>query len=83
MQKNIGRGCRSPCGSSRPTACKLAAFLTGAAGLHRADRPGLTRWESLTYNEQPYVKITPRTRAGRARGLAEHGHLLRGRRRLR
>jgi len=41
-------------------ALRLAAFLTGLRAFVEQTAPGLTRWESLTYHEHPYVKITPK-----------------------
>jgi len=43
---------------------RLAAFLTGFRAFVEQTAPGLTRWESLTYNDHPYVKITPTDRPG-------------------
>lgn len=39
---------------------RLAAFLTGLRAFVEQTAPGLTRWESLTYHDHPYVKITPK-----------------------
>jgi hypothetical protein len=41
----------------------LAAFLTGFRTFVEQTAPGLTRWEALTYNDRPYVKISPTDRA--------------------
>lgn len=38
---------------------KLAVFLTSARAFIEQTSPGLTRWESLKYQDQPYVRITP------------------------
>jgi len=38
---------------------KLAAFLTGFRAYVEQTSPRLTRWESLQYKDQSYVKITP------------------------
>jgi hypothetical protein len=43
---------------------RLAGFLTGLRAFVEQTAPGLTRWESLTYNDHPYVKITPKDREG-------------------
>lgn len=42
---------------------KLALFLTGARAFIEQTAPGLIEWESLTYREQPYVRITPKKNA--------------------
>ncbi len=36
----------------------LATFLTGVRAVAEHTAPKLTRWERLTYKDQPYVKIT-------------------------
>ncbi len=38
---------------------KLAVFLTSARAFIEQTAPGLTQWESLKYQDQPYVRITP------------------------
>ena len=38
---------------------KLAVFLTGFRAFVEQAAPGMMQWESLEYNEQPYVKVTP------------------------
>lgn len=38
---------------------KLAAFLASLRGFVESSSPGLTVWDSLTYGEQPYVKVHP------------------------
>ncbi len=49
---------------------KLTAFLAAARGFIEQASPGMLNWESLTYHDQPYVKITPTERAiGRAEEL--------------
>jgi hypothetical protein len=61
MQQNVGRlpvAARIESSSS----LRLAAFLTGLRAFVEQTAPGLTRWESLTYKDQPYVKITPTDR---------------------
>lgn len=42
---------------------KLTAFLAGLRGFIEQSAPGMLSWESLTYREQPYVKISPTPRA--------------------
>ncbi len=42
---------------------KLTAFLAAVRGFVEQAAPGMLNWESLTYNDQPYVKITPTERA--------------------
>ena len=42
---------------------RLAAFLTAFRAYVDQTAPGMTHWESLTYNDRPYVKITPTERA--------------------
>ncbi len=42
---------------------KLTAFLTAVRGFIEQVAPGMLNWESLTYRDQPYVKITPTPRA--------------------
>ena len=43
---------------------KLAAFLTALRGFSDQAAPGLTKWETRTYREQPYVCILPSEQAG-------------------
>ena len=38
---------------------KLTAFLTGARAFIEQTAPGMTTWESLEHQGQPYVKISP------------------------
>ncbi|MFH1024813.1 MAG: hypothetical protein V1809_15640 [Planctomycetota bacterium] len=40
-------------------ALKLAVFLTGLRAFIEQSSPGMVRWETLTHNDQSYVKITP------------------------
>ena len=40
-------------------ALKLAAFLGAARGYIEQSSPGLTLWETLQYNDTPYVKVSP------------------------
>ncbi len=47
---------------------RLAGFLVGLRALVEQTAPGLTRWESLTYNDYPYVKITAKDRDGTLAG---------------
>jgi len=42
---------------------KLALFLTALRGFIEQTAPGMTHWESLTYNDQPYVKVSPTAEA--------------------
>lgn len=42
---------------------KLAVFLTGARAFIEQTAPGLIEWEALTYQDQPYVRITPKKNA--------------------
>lgn len=44
---------------------KLTAFLAAFRAFVDQTAPGMTAWESLTYRDQPYVKITPTPRAAR------------------
>lgn len=44
---------------------KLTAFLAAFRAFINQTAPGMTAWESLTYRDQPYVKITPTPRAAR------------------
>jgi hypothetical protein len=44
---------------------KLTAFLTAFRAFVEQTVPGMTRWESLEYKDEPYVKITPSDRAKR------------------
>lgn len=58
MSKNIGRiPVAVRIDSTNPL--KLAAFLATARTFIEQTGPGLTRWESLKYKEQGYVRITP------------------------
>ena len=53
---------------------KLTAFLATLRGFIEQVSPGMLNWESLTYKDEPYVKISPTERAigGRemVRGMA-------------
>ncbi len=42
---------------------KLTAFLAAVRGFVEQASPGMLNWESLTHQDQPYVKITPTERA--------------------
>ncbi|MDY0167233.1 MAG: hypothetical protein RBS80_11865 [Thermoguttaceae bacterium] len=44
---------------------KLTVFLTAFRAFVDQTAPGMAAWESLTYKEQPYVKVTPTERARR------------------
>lgn len=45
------------------SSLKLTAFLAAFRAFIEQTSPGLTQWESLTYKDEPYVKITPTERA--------------------
>jgi hypothetical protein len=47
---------------------KLTAFLTALRGFIEQTSPGLTVWESLTYRDQPYVRIKSTEQARRTIG---------------
>ena len=49
---------------------KLAAFLGAARGYIEQSSPGLTLWETLQYNDMPYVKVSPSREA-----LADDPHM--------
>ncbi len=50
---------------------RLTAFLASLRAFIEQTTPGMVRWESLTYKDQPYVKVTPTERAkSQARPLA-------------
>ncbi len=53
-------------------ALRLAAFLTALRGFVEATAPGLTQWETLAHNDQPYVKISPTVEAKADMGAAEN-----------
>ena len=58
MTKNIGRlPVAVRIDSTNPL--KLAAFLATARAFIEQTGPGLTRWESLKYKDQGYVRISP------------------------
>jgi hypothetical protein len=42
---------------------KLTAFIVALRGMVEQTAPGMVVWESLTYHDQPYVKISPTERA--------------------
>jgi hypothetical protein len=42
---------------------RLAAFLAAARAYIEQTAPGMVAWESLTYKDQPYVKVTATDRA--------------------
>jgi hypothetical protein len=42
---------------------KLTAFIVTLRGMVEQTVPGMVVWESLTYHDQPYVKISPTERA--------------------
>ncbi len=58
MEKNAGRiPVAARIDVSSPL--KLAAFLAGARAFIEQTAPGLTKWEALKYQDQPYVRIAP------------------------
>jgi hypothetical protein len=58
MSKNIGRvPVAARIDATNPL--KLAAFLATARTFVEQTAPGLTRWESLKYKDQGYVRISP------------------------
>ena len=64
MEKNVGRlpaAIRVEVSSS----LKLAMFLSGLRGYVEQTSPGLVRWETLKYKDQPYVKVSPVEKNGR------------------
>lgn len=42
---------------------KLTAFLVSLRAFIEQTSPGMTKWETLEYREQPYVRVTPSPRA--------------------
>jgi hypothetical protein len=42
---------------------KLAAFLAGVRSWIEQSSPGMVRYDTLTYRDQPYVKVSPTERA--------------------
>jgi hypothetical protein len=51
---------------------KLTAFLAAARAFIDQTAPDMTRWETLTYNDEPYVKVTPSARARRQQEEVEN-----------
>jgi hypothetical protein len=51
---------------------RLAAFLAAARAFIEQTSPGMVGWESLSYKDQPYVKITPTERAKGQQKELEH-----------
>ncbi len=47
---------------------KLTAFLTAVRAFIEQTAPGMTMWESLTYREQPYVRVKGTDRARQSMG---------------
>jgi len=45
------------------SSLKLTAFLATFRAFIEQTTPGMTEWESLTYKDEPYVKVTPSERA--------------------
>ncbi len=64
FRKNIGR---IPVAvvAEVESSLKLTAFLTAVRAFIEQTVPGMTHWESLTYGDEPYVKITPSAKARR------------------
>jgi hypothetical protein len=62
LQKNVGR---IPLAiyADVSSGFKLTGFLVGLRAFVDQSAPGMTNWETLTYKDQPYVKITPSERA--------------------
>lgn len=58
MQRNVGR-VPAAVRIESTNSLRLAAFLASLRAFIEQTSPGLTRWESLTYHDHPYVKITP------------------------
>ncbi|MBC8872417.1 MAG: hypothetical protein H8E44_23545 [Planctomycetes bacterium] len=54
------------------SAFKLTAFLATFRAFIEQTSPGMTQWESLTYKDEPYVKITPTERARSRTGEIEN-----------
>jgi len=50
---------------------QLTAFLVAARGVIDQTAPGMTQWETLSYREQPYVKITVSPRARLEQGKSD------------
>jgi hypothetical protein len=53
-------------------AFKLTAFLVTFRAYVEQTVPGMTQWESLTYKDEPYVKVTPSERARSTMGDVEN-----------
>ncbi|HZZ28113.1 MAG TPA: hypothetical protein VFE46_08930 [Pirellulales bacterium] len=49
---------------------KLAGFLTGVRAVIEQTAPGMTQWESLTYKDQPYVRVKATERGRHSLGEA-------------
>lgn len=48
---------------------KLAVFLTALRAFVQQSAPGMVVWESLVYNEQPYVKVSATQQAAAEMGM--------------
>jgi len=46
----------------------LAAFLTALRGMAQQTAPGMTKWQDLEYNGQPYVKVSSMENPGAEEG---------------
>ena len=44
---------------------KLTIFLAAVRGMIEQSAPGMTEWETLTYKDEPYVRVSPSERARR------------------
>ena len=49
---------------------KLAAFLTSLRAMADGAAPGMVRWETKTWHEQPYVQIVPTEATGAPGGMS-------------
>jgi hypothetical protein len=58
LEKNVGR-IPVAVRIDATSPLKLAAFLAGGRAFIEQTSPGLTRWDSLKYKDQAYVRITP------------------------
>jgi hypothetical protein len=50
---------------------RLAAFLTAVRAFAEQTAPGMLQWESLTYNEKPYVKVSATQQAAEEMGVED------------
>jgi hypothetical protein len=68
MRKNIGR-IPLALQADVSSGLKLTGFLVAMRAFVNQTAPNMTNWETLTYKDQPYVKITP---TETARSQEEH-----------